>query len=303
MRIVFMGTPSYASVILKELLKDNSFEVVALVTQMDKPVGRRQILTPPDTKKFLLDNSLDIKIFQPETLKDETSIKFIKELKPDFIVVAAYGMLLPKEILSIAPCINLHASILPKYRGASPIQSAILNQDRFSGVSAMLMNEGLDTGDILSFSYIEISNLNAIELFEKLSHLAAKLTIKTLKNFNSLKPIKQIDCEATYAKKIKKEDGLVDLLDAKKVYAKYLAFIFWPGIFLKSGIKLKKIALHDIDTQNGIGKILKIEKEYIILGCKKGSLKIFSLQIPSKKQMSAVEYIRGKRLEVGDIIS
>ncbi len=303
MRIVFMGTPSYASVILKELLKDNSFEVVALVTQMDKPVGRRQILTPPDTKKFLLDNSLDIKIFQPETLKDETSIKFIKELKPDFIVVAAYGMLLPKEILSIAPCINLHASILPKYRGASPIQSAILNQDRFSGVSAMLMNEGLDTGDILSFSYIGISNLNAIELFEKLSRLAAKLTIKTLKNFNSLKPIKQIDCEATYAKKIKKEDGLVDLLDAKKVYAKYLAFIFWPGIFLKSGIKLKKIALHDIDTQNGIGKILKIEKEYIILGCKKGSLKIFSLQIPSKKQMSAVEYIRGKRLEVGDIIS
>ncbi len=302
MRIVFMGTPSYATTILKELLYTDPFQVVALITQMDKPVGRDKILTPPDTKKFLQSNSYDIDIFQPKTLKDEKSYKLIKDLKPDFIVVAAYGQILPRKILDIAPCINLHASILPKYRGASPIQSAILHQEKFSGVTAMLMDEGLDSGDMLGYSYINIKNLNAIELFDKLSHLAAKLTVKILKNFDNLIPIKQSNCDSSYAKKIKKDDGLLNLDDAKDIFAKYKAFIAWPGVFLKSGLKLKKIALHDIDSKNEKGEILKIDNDHIIVGCLKGSLKVYLVQAPSKKQLNVVEYIKGKRLKVGDTL-
>ena len=146
-KIVFMGTPDYATVIFQELLESH-YEVVALFTQPDKKVGRKQILTYPHIKQFCVDNGLSLPIYQPTTLKDEKIINSIKSLNPDFIIVAAYGQILPKQILNIAPCINLHASLLPKYRGASPIQSAILNNDKYSGVTAMMMEETLDSGDI-----------------------------------------------------------------------------------------------------------------------------------------------------------
>jgi methionyl-tRNA formyltransferase len=299
-KVIFMGTPSYATTILKALINHDSIEVVALFTQEDKPVGRKQILTPPDVKKYCLQNCIDIPIFQPKKLRDEENVKKIKELNPDFIVVAAFGQILPKSILDIAPCINLHASILPKYRGASPIQDAIKNGDALSGVTAMLMEEGLDTGDILGISYIGIKDMDAPTLFEKLSFLASDLTIDTLLNFQKIKPLKQNNLLSTHCKKIKKEDGVVSFDDAKKIYQKYLAYLWWPNIFLENGLKLKKIALQDSDSKNEAGKILGIESEYIIVGCKRGSLKIFSLQPPSKKEMKAVDYLRGKRLSVGD---
>jgi len=302
LKVIFMGTPSYATVILKRLLEDELIEVVALFTQEDKPVGRKQILTPPDTKKFLLDNSHDIAIFQPKRLRDSENEKIIKDLKPDFIVVAAYGQILPKSILDIAPCINLHASILPRYRGASPIQDAIKNGDLYSGVTAMLMEEGLDTGDILGISFIEIKNLNAHELFEKLSILAADLTLDVLKKFDKIKPLKQNHLLATRCKKIKKEDGEVEFLDAKALFQKFLAYYYWPNIFLKSGLKLKEIELLEDESTNTPGEILSIEKDFICVGCKRGSLKIFKVQPPSKKEMSVVDYLRGKRLEVGDTL-
>jgi methionyl-tRNA formyltransferase len=297
-----MGTPSYATNILKALIKHSRTEVVALFTQEDKPVGRKQILTPPDVKKYVVESDLDIPIFQPKKLRDEENVLKIKELSPDFIIVAAYGQILPKSILKIAPCINLHASILPKYRGASPIQDAIKNGDNFSGVTAMLMDEGLDSGDILGMSYICIKDIDAPTLFEKLSFLASDLTVEVLLNFQKIKPLKQNPLLATYCKKIKKEDGLVTFDDAKKIYQKYLAYLWWPNIFLKSGLKLKKITLSDSKTNNKEGEILKIESEFIMVGCKRGSLKIFLVQPPSKKEMKAVDYLRGKRLSVGDTL-
>jgi methionyl-tRNA formyltransferase len=297
-----MGTPSYATNILKTLINHDSIEVVALFTQEDKPVGRKQILTPPDVKKYIIENDLDIPIFQPKKLRDEENVLKIKELNPNFIVVAAYGQILPKSILKIAPCINLHASILPKYRGASPIQDAIKNGDNFSGVTAMLMDEGLDTGDILGFSYIDIKDMDAPTLFEKLSFLASDLTVEVLLNFKKIKPLKQNPLLATYCKKIKKEDGFITFDNAKKIYQKYLAYLWWPNIFLESGLKLKKITLCESETNNKEGEILKIESESITVGCKKGSLKIFLLQPPSKKEMKAVDYLRGKRLSVGDTL-
>ncbi|WP_066167872.1 methionyl-tRNA formyltransferase [Aliarcobacter cryaerophilus] len=300
-----MGTPSYATEILKELLNNKNYEVIGIFTQEDKPVGRKQVLTPPHIKQYCLENNINIPILQPKKLKDNlVAYISIKELEPDFIVVAAYGQILPKEILNLAPCINLHASILPNYRGASPIQEGILNNDEYLGVTSMLMEEGLDCGDILGYSYLKNEkNMLVSEAFTKLSNLAAKLTITTLDNYDKLKPIKQNDSSATFCKKIKKEDGEVDFNSAKKLFSKYKAYSFWPGIFLKSELKLKDIEFVENSSQNIAGEILEIAKDYIVVGCNQGRLKILTLQAPSKNSINSVEYIKGKRLTIGDILN
>mgnify|MGYP002128216131 FL=1 len=304
-KVLFMGTPSYATEILKELLNNKNYEVIGIFTQEDKPVGRKQLLTPPHIKQYCLENNINIPILQPKKLKDNlVAYISIKELEPDFIVVAAYGQILPKEILNLAPCINLHASILPNYRGASPIQEGILNDDEYLGVTSMLMEEGLDCGDILGYSYLKNEkNMLVSEAFTKLSDLAAKLTIITLDNYDKLKPIKQNDSSASFCKKIKKEDGEVDFNCAKKLFSKYKAYSFWPGIFLKSGLKLKDIEFIENSSQNIAGEILEIAKDYIVVGCNQGRLKIRTLQAPSKNSINSVEYIKGKRLTIGDILN
>ena len=303
-KVLFMGTPSYATEIFKKLLSSN-YEVIGLFTQPDKPVGRKQVLTPPDIKQFCIDNSINIPIFQPEKLRDNLAAYLvIKELKPDFIIVAAYGQILPKEILKLAPCINLHASLLPKYRGASPIQESLLNDDNFTGVTSMFMEEGLDSVDILALQYLKITpTMEVSEAFSKLSLIAANLTITTLDNFDRLNPIKQNESEVSFCKKIKKENGLVDFSDAKNLFLKYKAYSFWPGIFLESELKLKDVELLEETSQNEAGKILDICKDYIIVGCKKGSLKIKTLQAPSKKAINSVDFVRGQRVEIGDILA
>lgn len=303
-KVLFMGTPSYATEIFKKLLSSN-YEVIGLFTQPDKPVGRKQVLTPPDIKQFCIDNSINIPIFQPEKLRDNLAAYLvIKELKPDFIIVAAYGQILPKEILKLAPCINLHASLLPKYRGASPIQESLLNDDNFTGVTSMFMEEGLDSGDILALQYLKITpTMEVSEAFSKLSLIAADLTITTLDNFDRLNPIKQNESEVSFCKKIKKENGLVDFSDAKNLFLKYKAYSFWPGIFLESELKLKDVELLEETSQNEAGKILDICEDYIIVGCKKGSLKIKTLQAPSKKAINSVDFVRGQRVEIGDILA
>ena len=302
-RILFMGTPDYATTIFKELL-DSNYEVVGLFTQPDKPVGRKQVLTPPHIKQFCIDSNLDIPIFQPLKLRnnEEATIE-INKLNPDFIIVAAYGQILPKEILDIAPCINLHASLLPKYRGASPIQESLLNDDVYTGVTSMLMEEGLDSGDVLGLQYLKItSTMEVSEAFEELSKIAAKLTITTLDNFEKIKPMKQNESEVSYCKKIKKDDGFVNFSNAKNLYLKYKAYSYWPGVFLKSELKLKDVELIETTSLNEEGEILEIAKDFIIVGCKKGSLKIKTLQAPSKNAINAIDFIRGQRIQVRDIL-
>ena len=302
-RILFMGTPDYATTIFSELLQSN-YEIIGLFTQPDKPVGRKQILTAPHIKQYCLDLNLEIPIFQPLKLRgNEEATTQIKNLNPDFIIVAAYGQILPKEILDIAPCINLHASLLPKYRGASPIQESLLNDDSYTGVTSMLMEEGLDSGDILAFQYLKVTpTMEVSAAFEELSQIAAKLTITTLDNFENIKPLKQNEAEVSFCKKIKKEDGLVDFLDAKRLILKYKAYSYWPGIFLSSELKLKDIELNEEISINNPGEILEIKKDYILVACEKGSLKIKTLQASSKKAISSVDFVRGQRLEVGNII-
>lgn len=302
-RILFMGTPDYATVIFQKLLEEN-YNVIALFTQPDKPVGRKQELTPPHIKKFALENGLSIPIYQPTTLKDNAIQNVVVDLKPDVIIVAAYGQILPIEVLNVVPCINLHASLLPQYRGASPIQQSLLNDDSFSGVTAMNMDVGLDSGDILGYKYVSIDKDTVVaELFDKLAICAAELTLEILTQYDNIDPIKQNLSLVSHCKKISKKDGLVIFENASKLYNKYRAFKSWPDIYLNSGIKIKECSLYDTTSINEVGELLTIENDYIIVGCKQGSIKINSVQPSSKKEMNVVSYIRGKRLEIGDNFS
>lgn len=304
MKIIFMGTPDYATTILKKLF-EKKYEITALFTQPDKPVGRKQILTPPHIKQYIIDNQIDIPVFQPKSLKDQETIDTIKALNADFIIVAAFGQILPKDILDIAPCINLHASLLPAYRGASPIQQSILNGDKYTGVTSMLMDVGLDSGDILGFKYVKIGKDTVVsELFEELSKAASNLTIETLENFKNIKPKKQNLSQVSHCGKVTKQDGLVDFNDAKTFYQKYKAFKTWPDIYLDSGLKIIECELLETNSENKHGgEILEIQKEYITVSCKKGTMKISKLQPQSKKAMSAVDYIRGARLQTNDVLA
>jgi len=247
---------------------------------------------------------LKLPIFQPSKLRNNDEVKEqIISLKPDLIIVAAYGQILPREILDIAPCINLHASLLPLYRGASPIQESLINDDSYTGVTAMLMEEGLDTGDILGFKYLKITDtMEVATAFNQLSEIAAKLTLSILNRFDSLDAKKQNDSLSTLCKKIKKEHGEVSFNNAKKLYLKYKAYSYWPGVYLNSGLKLKDITLLEEQSINSKGKILEIGSDFVKIACDVGSLKIRTLQAPSKKSVNAADYIRGKRLNIGDIL-
>lgn len=302
-KVLFMGTPKYAQIILEALVSSKDIELVGLFCQPDKPVGRKQILTPPETKAFLASNYPNIPIFQPQSLKDESVVCKIKNLKPDFIVVAAYGQILPKEILHIAPCINLHASILPKYRGASPIQETILNYEKYAGVTAIKMNEALDSGDMLAFSFFRLNgNETTSELTIALAELARELTKKVLKEFSSINPLPQYDALASYCKKIKKSDGEIDFDSALTIATKFRAFKSWPEIYTSNGLKITSLELVETTSSNIKGQILDILKDSITVGCQKGSIKIFRVKPQNKNEMDILSYLRGKRLKSGDIL-
>ncbi len=298
-----MGTPAYATTILKALVNDVEMDVALLVTQEDKPVGRKQILTPPHTKAWIFEEDIGIDIYQPKSLRTEEACEKIASYQPDFIIVAAYGKLLPKEILAIAPCINLHASLLPKYRGASPIQSTLLEGDTYAGVTSMLMEEGLDTGAMLGFSYHRIQKEETSgHLFDSLAHHAAHLTLQTLKHFTALLALKQQESHASHCKKIKKEDGCISFNEeAQEVMNRFRGLTPWPGVFLESGLKILDMELADTKTSHEhAGVLYEVKKEGVVFTCKKGSLLLKRLQSPSKNPVDARDYIRGKRLEHGD---
>lgn len=304
MDIIFMGTPDYAEYILQRLIDTPSINVTAVYTQPDKPVGRKKLMTPPPVKVTAIKNKIEV--YQPKRLRDADVIQELKKIPCDYIVVAAYGQILPIEILQYAPCINLHASILPAYRGASPIQQTLLNGDSQTGVTAMLMDEGLDTGDILKIKTIDVSDDEMVEeLFERLTKVAADLTVNVLENFSSLKPIKQDESKSSYCKKISKADGEVSFEgDAQQLYNRYRAFTPWPGVYLSTGLKLKKISLENrVKEYETAGKIIEIDKKSILVSCSKGSIRVFNVQPQSKKEMDIISYINGKRVALEDNLS
>ncbi len=301
-RVIFIGTPDYAKEILQALLQDNEIDVVAVFTQPDKPVGRKKIMTPPPVKVLALEK--EITVYQPYSLKKEDFSATIREYKPDFIVVAAFGQILPQTILEIAPCINLHASILPAYRGASPIQQSLRHGDRTTGVTAMLMDVGMDTGDIITIETFEIpATMVASELFESLTKIAAKMTPRVIHEYNSFTLVKQDDALATHCKKITKADGEVDFTNAQDLYNTFRAFTPWPGVYLNSGLKLIEIALVSSEGHYDAGRILSLDKEWIDVGCDTGVIRISVVQPPSKKAMPIASYINGQRLSCGDYLA
>lgn len=301
MNVIFMGTPDYAQKILQRLISEVSINVVAVYTQPDKPVGRKKIMTAPEVKTLAQEHNIEV--YQPNRLRDEEVVVDLLKIKCDYIVVAAYGQILPSAILNHAPCINLHASVLPQYRGASPIQQTLLNDDALTGVTAMLMEEGLDTGDILKIDTINVPKEMMLEtLFDRLTQTAVDLTVDVLQNFASYIPNKQDETQATHCKKISKADGGVSFDDAHSLYNKYRAFTPWPGIYLQSGLKLKKIELVDKCNLGEAGKILEINNDSIVISCAKGSIKVYTVQPQSKKEMSIISYINGKRLAVEDTL-
>jgi methionyl-tRNA formyltransferase len=300
-KIVYMGTPHYAREILKSLIEAKDMDVVLVLTQPDRAVGRKKVLTPPVVKVLATEHNIEV--LQPNRLSDDGIYDAIREVNPDYIVVAAFGQILPKNILDIAPCINLHASLLPQYRGASPVQQSLLNGDEKTGVTSMLMEEGLDTGDILEkIEFIIPFEMRLHALMQQLTDDACKLTLSTIRNFKSITPLKQNEDEATLCKKIKKADGEIDFDNAVIIYNKYRAFEGWPGIFTSNGMKFDSLILVDKEKKYKKFEILSFEKESVIVGCSKGSLKIGFLQPASKKAMSAKAYCVGRGLKIGDNI-
>jgi methionyl-tRNA formyltransferase len=297
-RVIFMGTPDYAAAILEALIGAEDVEVVALYTQPDKPVGRKGILTPPVVK--VIAEKANIPVLQPIRLREEATVKELLETPCDMIIVAAYGQILPKEILEHAPCVNLHASILPAYRGASPIQQSLLNNDSQSGISAMWMDEGLDTGPIIKIETLPIGPTEMVEsLYTRLTQSAVVLTLDVIRHWDRHTATPQNNAAATHCKKILKSDGLIDFTDAAEIYNRYRAYTPWPGIYLASGLKLKEIRLEE-DTSSGEAGVIKtIEKESVLIQCTKGSLRLFKVQAPSKQETSIIDYLNGKRIGCG----
>ncbi len=303
MKIVFMGTPDYAVKTL-EALVEAGHEVAAVFAQPDKPVGRKHILTAPPVK--VCAEKLGIPVFQPNTLRDTAVAKQLKEINPDVIVVVAYGKLLPKEILDIPRlgCVNGHASLLPKYRGASPIQWCIVCGEKVTGVSTMLMDEGMDTGDILMTKTVEIGETETAEqLFERLSGHSAELMVETLAGLEkgTVTPTRQDHSKATYAPIIKKEMALIDFeKTADEIVCAVRGYYSWPcAYFYLGGKRIKVIAAQKCDKTNQKSGIVIGNTDELIISCKEGSVKIITLQPEGSKPMTAKQFLCGNRVEIG----
>lgn len=306
MRIVFMGTPDYAAVTLQKLI-DEKYDVAAVFAQPDKPVGRKQILTPPATKVIASQNN--IPVFQPKTLRDGEALEILKQINPDVIVVVAYGKILPKEILDLPKygCINGHASLLPKLRGASPIQWAIVTGESKTGVSTMLMDEGMDTGDVLETVVTDIgAEETAEELFDRLSVMSAQLMISTLEKAKNgeLTPAKQNEAEATYAPIIKKEMAHIDFnKTADEICNAVRGFYSWPCAFcFINGKRIKVIKACKSNLSSKENGIVIDSDDRLVVSCKDGSVELITVQPEGAKAMSAATMLNGHKISKGTVV-
>ena len=302
MRIVFMGTPDFAAAILKRLI-DTGRNVVGVFSQPDKPVGRKQIITPTATKVVAMEHN--IPVFQPAKLRDGEALKIMQELKPDLTVVAAYGKILPKDILDVAPLgnVNVHGSLLPKYRGSAPIQWSVINGDKVTGVTTMYMAEGMDTGDmIMKFELPIGEDETAGELFDRMAELGAESIEKTLELFDKgeVKGEPQAEEEATYAPMLKKEMGEIDYSKtAEEIHNLVRGLNPWPMAYtFLDGKSIKIHAAKAAEDFSGEEGTLLDEKRFIV-GCKNGAVEFITVQPEGKNKMSGADFIRGRRLLKG----
>ncbi len=301
---VFFGTDEFAGDVLKRLADAGQFNFRAVITQPDKPVGRKKIFTPPPVK--VLAQEKKILVWQPDKLTDEF-IKKLAGIKADIFIVAAYGKILPAELIELPKykTVNLHPSILPKYRGPAPIQTALLNDDKTTGTTLMLIDEKMDHGDIISKSQITISKSdNYITLSKKLAELSAELLINSLPDYISgrIKPQPQDHEQASYTKIIKKENGVITAdKTAKQIYNMWRAYVVWPQVYGELtanakvlNVKLLDIELSDLTEDNRRPLELFAKNKQLYLACaKKTALKVNRLQIQGKQPIDAKNFING----------
>lgn len=306
MKILFMGTPDFATACLDALIVDG-FDVAAVVTQPDKKQGRGMKFAFSDVKKYALEKELPV--YQPETLKDGAFQDVLDQVKPDVIAVVAYGKLLPEYILNYPKygCVNVHGSLLPKYRGAAPIQRAVLNGDKVSGVTTMFMAKGMDTGDMLLKEEYEITeNMTTGELFDALAVIGGKLLVKTLHGLEKgeITPVPQNDGEATHADKITNEECLVDFsLSASEVHNRIRGLSPFPGAFAYMDgkvVKLYNSKAGNPDAKGNPGEVIGASaKNGVEVACGSGSVIITAFKPEGKGIMSAADMINGRKIAVG----
>jgi methionyl-tRNA formyltransferase len=307
-----MGTPELARVSLEELLKDHALEVVGVVTQPDRPSGRDLKMTLSPVKSLALKHG--VPVLQPERARNQSFLEQLRAWGSELIVVAAYGQILPKSILELPPhgCINVHTSLLPRYRGAAPIQWAILNGDAESGVTIMKMDEGMDTGPIISQQKTPIAaEDNAQTLHDRLAKLGAELLVRTIPDYirGKLKPEPQPAEGITYTKKIRKEDGLIDWRQpARVIWNRVRAFVPWPGAFTRLPGTNELLKIWDARVSPGSGsaepgKILRADKQGILVGCGEGALELCHLQRQGGRRMSARDFLAGNALRAGQSLA
>ena len=301
MRIVFMGTPDFAVPCLQRLLEDGH-EVPAVFTQPDKPVGRHAVLTPPPVKQLALSHG--IPVYQPTKMRDGTVAALLRELAPDCLVVVAYGRILPQEILDVPPrgCVNIHGSLLPRYRGAAPIQWSVIRGETVTGVTSMFMDAGMDTGDIIDTLTTPIGeNETAGELFERLAPLGARLLSTTLAAIadGTVTRRPQNDAEATMAPMLEKAMGRLDLTrPAQELHNQVRGMNPWPGAFCTAGGKTLKIHETRVAAGSGApGTLLCADP--VTVACGDGALQLVTVQPEGKPRMAAEAWLRGARLPQG----
>lgn len=303
MKIIFMGTPDFAAASLEALIASRH-EIQAVVTQPDKPKGRKGELTPSPVK--VIAKREGIKVYQPLKVRDEDFVETLRAYNPDVMVVVAFGQIIPLSILKMPKfgCVNIHGSLLPKYRGAAPIQWAVLDGEKETGITTILMDEGIDTGDILLKKTIKIdTDETSGSLFVKLMVLGAETILETLDELEkgSLTPTKQGESPTAYAKMLTKAMGLIDFTkSAKELDCFVRGMDPWPSAYtLLAGKTLKLWKVRAVDGSGKAGSVIEIGKESFTIACGEGAIEVLEVQLEGKKRMSAGDFLKGSTLNIG----
>ncbi len=303
MKIVFMGTPDFAVETLKAVV-EAGHEVILAVTQPDKPKGRSGKLVYPPVKEWALEHN--IPVYQPVKIREQESVDYLADFQADVFLVAAFGQILPKVILDMPRlgCVNVHASLLPKYRGAAPIQWAVIAGEKTTGVTTMMMGEGLDDGDMLLKSEIELAaDETGGSLFDKLAVIGGQLAVTTIEQLDAglITPIPQNEAEATHVGMIKKQMGLIDWTrPAVEIERLIRGLNPWPSAFSYLDGKTLKLWSASVEEKSGEpGTIISVEKGGFSVACGRGSLFVTELQLEGKKRMMAADFLRGYQLKEG----
>ena len=311
MKIIFMGTPDFAVNTLKALV-EAGHEVVLAVTQPDKPKGRGKTMQFPPVKEAALAHNIEV--YQPRRIREPDCVEFLRKYEPELIVVAAFGQILPEEILSMPKfgCINVHASLLPKYRGAAPIQWAVLNGESVTGVTIMQMDAGLDTGDILEQTEVVLdADETGGSLFDKLANAGAKLCVQTIAHLKEgmLNPVSQEEALASHTGKITKEMGKIDWGEpADVIERKVRGLNPWPGAYTRLNGKTLKIWKTSLctdgsrDNNADVGEVILADKMHLVIQTGEGKLALQELQMEGKKRMQVDAFLRGCKVKEGTIL-